>query len=471
MKTLKYLLMGAVMLGFAAPAVAQDNKATIESVAKIIKSKPADLDKQAKDFKKEYKKNPEVLVGIGRAFYEEKDTAQARSFANAAVERDKKYAPAFILIGDIEALSNDGGNAAAYYDQAIYADPKNPEPYYKYASVYSKISPKTAVSKLEDLRMQRPDIAVDALAGQIYYRANEFSKAISAYEKAGLNKLEERNITELAMSYYFTGKNQQSLETAKYGLTKDPRDAAFNRLAFFNSTDLKDYDNALVYADALFNKSDSAKFSYMDYAYYGNALIGAKQYDKAIEQYEIALKQEFDNKDKRAGVVKQLADAYAGKEDYANAVKYYDEYLQAMEKPSANDYAQLANIYTQWAGSTTGATQAEKFKKADEVFAELETKYPEQVEYTTFMRARLATFMDPESTQGLAKPFYEKLISLLEPKSNLDEADKSRLGRAYHYMGYYYMLNNNNESSKTYWNKLLQIDPSNEMAKEALKSL
>lgn len=456
------------MLGFTAPAVAQDNKATIESVAKIIKSKPADLAKQAKDFKKEYKKNPEVLVGIGRAFYDEKDTATARSFANAAVERDKKYAPAFVLIGDIEALSNDGGNAAAYYDQAIYADPKNPEPYYKYASVYSKISPSTAVQKLEDLRIQRPDIAVDALAGQIYYRANQFEKAVKAYEKAGLDKLDERNITELAMSYYFLGKNPGSLATAKYGLTKSPRDAAFNRLAFFNCTDLKDYENALIYADALFNKSDSAKFSYLDYAYYGNAYSGLKQYDKAIEQYEKALQQEFDSKAKRAGVCKSLSDAYSGKGEYDKAIASYNEYLGAIETKTAFDYVGLAKLYTLKADTQTGDARNATFQEAAKVYDEIEQKYPQASEYALFMKARVNSYMDPDNSKKLAKPYYEKLVSIIEPKATKDEADKARLIEGCRYLGYIYLMEENTTQADKYWNLLLTVDPTNETAKEAL---
>lgn len=468
MKTLKYLFMGAVMIGFAAPALAQDNKATIESIAKIIKSKPADLAKQAKDFKKEYKKNPEVLVGIGRAFYEEKDTAQARAFAQAAVDRDKKYAPAFVLIGDVEALSNNGGNAAAYYDQAIYADPKNPEPYYKYASVYRKISPSTAVQKLEDLRIQRPDIAVDALAGQIYYNSNQFEKAIAAYNKAGLEKLEERNITELAMSYYFLGKNPGSLATAKYGLTKSPRDAAFNRLAFFNCTDLKDYENALVYADALFNKSDSAKFSYLDYAYYGNAYSGLKQYDKAIEQYEKALQQEFDSKAKRAGVCKSLSDAYSGNGEYDKAIASYNEYMNSIETKTAFDYVGLAKLYTLKADGQTGETRNATFKEAEKIYDEIEQKYPQASEYALFMKARVNTYMDPDNTQRLAKPYYEKLVSIIEPKEIKDEADKARLVEGCRYLGYIYLLDDNKTEADKYWNLLLTVDPDNEMAKQAL---
>ena len=83
MKTIKYLVIGALMLGFNAPAVAQDNKATIEQVSKLIKSNgSADA---IKDIFKANKKNPEVLLGMGRAYFEVKDTANAAKYANLAL--------------------------------------------------------------------------------------------------------------------------------------------------------------------------------------------------------------------------------------------------------------------------------------------------------------------------------------------------------------------------------------------------
>ena len=35
MKAIKYLLMGAMMIGFSAPTMAQDNKATIDAISKV----------------------------------------------------------------------------------------------------------------------------------------------------------------------------------------------------------------------------------------------------------------------------------------------------------------------------------------------------------------------------------------------------------------------------------------------------
>ena len=470
---MKYLFIAALMTGFGATAMAQDgSKADVDAVKKIISSKPADLDKQMKPFYKANKKNADNLVAFGREFMNVKDTANAKVYADYALQASKnKCAGAFLLLGDIEALGDNGGGAAAQYEQAIYVDPKNPDAYYKYANVYRKISPNGAVAKLEELRAQRPDISVDALAGRIYYMSNEFDKALAAYDKGDMSKMEERDLSDYAMSAFFKGKNQKALDIAKYGLTRAPRHAAFNRLAFFNSTDLKKYDDALVYADALFNKSDSAKFSYYDYVYYGKALSGAKQHEKAIEMFKKALEQDdLDNKAKRAGVIKDLSTAYQEQEDFPNAIKHYQEYLNNVEKASANDIAALASLHMQH-GSSLQDPEAKKaaFLKADAVYNDLTNKFENAAEYATFMRARLNTQLDPDSKQGLAKPYYEKLIDLIAPRADKDATERARLIESYRYMiAYYFIVQDNKATAKNYAQKLIEIDPENEIAKQVL---
>ena len=474
MKAIKYLFSAALLAGFSTAAMAQDgSKADVDAVKKIISSKPADLDKQMKPFYKANKKNAENLVAFGREFLAVKDTANAKTYANYALQASKnKSAAAFILLGDIEAIADNGGGAAAQYEQAIYVDPKNPDAYYKYANVYRKISPSGAVAKLNELRQQRPDVAVDALAGRIYYMSNEFDKALAAYDKADKNQMEERDLSDYAMSAFFKQKYDKALEVAKFGLSKNPRHAAFNRLAFFNSTELKKFDDALAYADALFNKSDSAKFSYYDYTYYGNALIGAKQPQKAIEMYEKALQQEdMDNKAKRAGVVKQLSDAYRDMEDFPNAIKHYKDYLASMEKPTANDIAALAGLHMQHGATLTADKQAEAFKMADETYADLAAKYENAVEYATFMRARVNGQLDPDQSKGLAKPYYEKLVELIGPKTELDNTEKARLKESYHYLiSYYFIQKEDKATAKDYAAKMLTIDPENQIAKQVMEA-
>ena len=457
------------MLSMSAPVAAQDDaKAVFEKASEIIKSNSPTMEKDMKALYKDNKKNGEGLVAIGRAYYEAKDTANARVYADYAVKL--KYAPGYILLGDIAALSEDGGAAAKMYDQAIYFDPKNADAYYKYASVYRKVSPAGAAAKLEDLRIQRPDLPVDALKGRILYMANEFDGAIEAFKKADRNAMEERDLRSFAMAYYLTGKHQPSFEIAEFALQKSPRDAGFNRLAFFTSTDLKNYDKALDYADRLFNKSDSAKFTYFDYSYYGNALNGAKRHDEAIAAYKKALEQEFDSSDKRAGVVKQLADAYKGIDDYENAVKYYDQYLKEVSKASLTDYADLGRLYVQYADKLQGDDKIEKLKKADEIYADLATKNEDATEYSLFWRARVATMMDPEATQGLAQPFYEQLAEIISAKAEKDNADVARMKEAGNFLMVYYLkIKDDVARSKEFAQKVAELDPENETAKQILE--
>ena len=469
MKTIKCLLIGVLATAMSTPSMAQDNKTTIDAISKVIKANPEAAKDQVKDVYKKNKKNAEVLVGIGRAYFEAKDTANAKTYANYAIKANKNYGAGYILLGDIEVVKDDGGAAAGWYQQAIYFDPKNPDGYLKYANIYRGRSPEEAVSKLNELRAQRPDIAVDALAARILYSSNRLEQSLDYYDKVtDKSKLEDLDITNYATEAWMLQKREKSLEMARYGLTRNARKAAWNRLVFYNLTDMGQTEEALKYADALFNASDSAKISGFDYTYYGTALKNAKQYDKAIEMLKKALAENKDNADLLNSNKKSLSDAYAAMEDFDNATLYYEEYLKNVQKTTASDMAGLATIYTNMAAKLTGDQKIDALKKADAVYAQLGEKFPENIDFANFMRARVNSNLDPETKEGLAKPFYEAIVHSLADKSDRDRADNARLSEAYRYLGYYYLVKDDKATADGYWNKVLEIDPNNATAKQAL---
>lgn len=472
MKTLKYLVAGIMALSLSAPAMAQVDQAALGQVKNIIASK-VDVDKQMKGIVKEFKKNPAMLTAIGRAFLEAKDVTNATKYAEMALARDRKFAKAFILLGDVAVANDDGGTAAQQYAQAKHADPKDPEGYYKYANILRGRSPLDAVANLEDLRVQRPDLAVDAMAGRILYNSNRLEDAISYYGKVSdMSKLEDEDITNYAMATWMHQEREKSLEVAKYGLTRDARKAAWNRLAFYNLTDMERTDEALQYADALFNRSDSVKISGYDYTYYGTALKNAKQYDKAVEMFLKAAEANKDNKELLNMTYKNLSDVYIAIDDFDNGTKYYDIYLSGKEKPSAYDIAGLASIYQKMGADLTGQAQIDAFMKADATYAKLGETYPEQIDFANFMRARLAGAMDPEGEKGLAKPFYQAIVDHLANAENRDNSDNQRLVEAYRYLASHCLFaNNDKEGCIRNFQKVLEIDPENEDAKTALKAL
>ncbi|EKX98758.1 tetratricopeptide repeat protein [Hoylesella saccharolytica F0055] len=469
MKTIKCLLIGVLATAMSTPSMAQDNKTTIDAISKVIKANPEAAKDQVKDVYKKNKKNAEVLVGIGRAYFEAKDTANAKTYANYAIKANKNYGAGYILLGDIEVVKDDGGAAAGWYQQAIYFDPKNPDGYFKYANIYRGRSPEEAVSKLNELRAQRPDIAVDALAARILYSSNRLEQSLDYYDKVtDKSKLEDVDITNYATEAWMLQKREKSLEMARYGLSRNAHKAAWNRLVFYNLTDMGQTEEALKYADALFNASDSAKISGFDYTYYGTALKNAKQYDKAIEMLKKALAENKDNADLLNSNKKSLSDAYLAMEDFDNATLYYEEYLKNVQKITASDMAGLATIYTNMAAKLTGDQKIDALKKADAVYAQLGEKFPENIDFANFMRARVNSNLDPETKEGLAKPFYEAIVHSLADKSDRDRADNARLSEAYRYLGYYYLVKDDKATADGYWNKVLEIDPNNATAKQAL---
>ncbi len=467
MKAIKYVFVGALMALFSVPAMAQDAKSDLEAISKVIADNKDNLkaaDDQVKEFLKVYKKDANAIAGLGRAYLNAKDTVDAKKYAEQAMSRDKHCGEAYILLGDIEAVKNEGGNAAQWYNQATVMDPKNPQGYIKYASVYGKRNPELSVQKLEELRKIDPTYPVDSEAGHFFYRSDKYDKALEYFGKANLDDLEDSRLVEYALSAYFKGDSQKSLEVTQYGTKKYPRSAGLNRLNFYNYTDLKEYENALKAADALFNNSDSAKFTARDYQYYGYAYIGNEDYDNAIEKFNAALEMNADLNDVR----KQLSDAYIAKGDYTNGLALYDEYLSKVEKPSVSDIDGLAKLYADQAANSEGDERIEALKNADRVYGDLGEKFPNNLMYASRMRARLNSQLDPETTEGLAKPYYEKYIELVLAES---PDTPQLLIEPYSYLAYYYLLQEDTENSKLYWGKILEIDPENATAKQAMEAM
>lgn len=469
MKAIKYLFMGVLMTGFSTTAMAQDgSKADVDAVKRIISSKPADLKDQMKAYYKKNKKNVENLVAFSRAFLDVKDTANARQYANYALEASKnKCAPAYVLLGDIEAIADNGGGAASYYDQAIYTDPKAQEAYYKYALVYRKIDPQGAAAKLDQLKENCPDVEVDAIKGHIFYITDKIADSYDSYSKVPVEKMDKGNLIEFASVCFFMGKYDDGLKAVAQGQKLSPRNATFNRLGMMFNVEKKDYEAAVKFVDKLFNASDSLEATNTEYYYAGLSYAGLKQYDKAIEEYQKALNVKSEkNLIKPEIILKSLSDLYLEKEDIEQAIKYYQEFLAKNEKATFNDHEGHANLHTKWAETMTdAAAKEEALKKADAIYEDMAKRFNSNHEYILYKRANIANKLDPDQTKRLAKEHYQALIDRIAPKAEKDNSDKKILVTAYHYMmSIYYLQENNLEKAKEYAAEILKLNPNYEPA-------
>ena len=104
---------------------------------------------------------------------------------------------------------------------------------------------------------------------------------------------------------------------------------------------------------------------------------------------------------------------------------------------------------------------------ADSAFAQVTRTNPDlSVGY--LWRAKSNTQLDPNNEKALAKPYYEQFTAKVKPEEA--EKNKKDLIEAYSYLGYLSMKQKDNASAKTYWQKVIELDPANKKATDALAS-
>lgn len=475
MKAIKYLFIGAMMLSISAPVVAQDNKAAIDEAQQLVKSK-ADA-KEVKSFAKKNKKNGEVLTALARAYYEAQDTASAKVYATQA--SGLKYAPAYVLLGDIAALADDGGAAGIMYQQAMHFDPTYPDSYIKYATMYSKVDPNGAVSTLETLRQNNPGYPVDLPMAKLYMKANKLDDAIASYDKWYANTdyslKEPGDVAGYALIHYMKKNYDKSMQIISEASQKYPRSSSINRIGLMNTVAQQKYDDALVWADRLFTKSDSANFNDFDYTNYAQAYVGKGQYDQAIELYRKGMEVSTADKDAVNNLRKEISDAYMQKGDFDNAVAEYKLYLENTSKKTASDYSTLAEMYYKHAADLQGDAQKDAIREADKIYAEVEGLFANNVDVLAYVlnrRGTLNVILDPDSKEGLAKPVFEKLMKLMEEKADRSDADTKKLVTSYRYlMSYDLLVQDNKQAAREWAQKILDLDPENEQAKAVIENI
>jgi len=437
-----------------------------------IKANPKDADLEIQTVLKlrSAKKNPDFFIAAANAYLVNGLVDQAVIYQDKAKDIKTKYAPLAILMGDIELAKKNVGNACSNYELAILYDANCKEAYVKYARAYRNVNSTLAIDMLNRLKVKEPTfLLVDKELADIYYMNNEFDKAAALYDsylKSGNTNAQD--LIKYAMTLFFNHDFPKSLQIANDGLKKEPRNPAFNRLAMYNNTDLKQYDDAIKSADRLFNQSDKPDFTYLDYRYYGQALSQTKQYDLAIVQYQKAI----DADSSHVELWKDVSDMYNEKGDLDNAISSYLKYENSLaaDKKTADDVIALGKLYYTLGSKDSINADVKKnaLVKADSIFA-LVAKMEATNYRGNFWRARANSLLDPETSKGLAKPFYEQTATLIESKA--DPKYNAILLECYRYLGFYYLLKMEYTTSNSYWNKILVVEPNNATALKGIEGI
>ena len=460
-KAVKFLIMGAFVFGLSAPAMAQDYQSVIGEVSKALKEDPqatGTAKQLVKDFMKTYKKNPEAMVALGNAYLTGKNYTKAVECADLALKKNKNYGDAYILKGDVEALKDDGGQAAMWYQQAMNLDPKNPNGYMSYANVYRKRSPQEAENARNQLRQNVPDFPIEAETGHIFYTSGNYEKALEYFNKSNVSKLSESRIGEYALAALQAGDYAKGLSVSKTAVQRFPENTGFLRLAMMNGVFGQQYNDAVQYAEKLM--SSSAEKNAGDYNYYGQALAGAEQHEKAIEQFTKA----FSMDGEAYKNLQAISEAYSALGNTDKALEYSIQYLDKNPDAKPSEFSKLALIYVEKVKA--GEDKDANWQKAMDVYDNLVKKYPHTAIYAKFQKGHQAYRCENDD---VALSYLLPLISELEAKSDISDDEKSYLINSLSEVGYIYWGDKNDlESATPYYKKLYELKPDDSTARKAL---
>ncbi|HEY6914238.1 MAG TPA: hypothetical protein VI413_06140, partial [Paludibacter sp.] len=148
---------------------------------------------------KQNKKNVDIYIAIANAYLFNGVLDKAVFYQEKAKSIKTKYAPVYVVLGDIELAKKNIGEACRNYEQAIYFDDKCKEAYIKYARAYKSVNTPLAIEKLEALKAKEPSfLLVDRELADIYYSTNNFSKAAELYA----NYLQSGNSNVMDLTKY-----------------------------------------------------------------------------------------------------------------------------------------------------------------------------------------------------------------------------------------------------------------------------
>lgn len=402
-------------------------------------------------------KNVTILKAVAEAWLTDaKFATEAVGLLEKAKSIDDADAYVQVMLGDAYLSQNNGGLAVSSYERAAKLAPTSPTPHYKIAKVYL-LSRNNNVA-IESLKKA---IAIDpsyTLAykelGELHYLRKEADKAVEAYKKY-LSLTERPEIGKIRYAFFlFMAKNYSAANEIFEDLAaKEEVSPVTLRFYAFSLFEAGDYQKSRNIFEKYFSSTQAAEIEVTDYAYYGKLLLKQNDDSLAVQSFRKSLALDKNQPD----IQQVMAETLFRNRKYVEAIDAYKTLMALRSRPTSQDYYALGR-----ACYFTG-----HFAEADSAFQKLIAMQPDMA-IGYLWEARTKANLDPETEEGLAKSYYEKVIEIMAASK---ENSRNELIEAYSYMGYYHFLKEENNLSKDFWEKVIALNPGDEKAQEALRVL
>jgi len=429
-------------------------------------------------------KDANIFIEIADAYFtpKKKYYTQVMKYLDKAKAVDKSNTAIYISKGDYFLNCDSAGKAANEYERAISIEEKNIKAQTRIGWIFSlsKNFPEAQKAYIKALQIDSMYAPALRQLSDLYYSKGMYSKALPLYRNLmTVSEYDFNQQLRYATLLFQNKAYDEACPVCDKAMNDDPKNIVAKRIKSYSLFELKKYPEGLSLIQDVVTRKDTENIMLLDYEYYAKLLGQSEKDSIALIYYFKVVKADTSKKE----LYEPIAKSFDKLKKYDKAIEYYEKLIASKPAPTATDYFMLSRSCYNQGNTLTGTPDTtlrlSYYKKADTSLAMVIIKSP-QSHLGYFWRARVNALLDPETEKGLAKPYYEKADSIMSLNAS---KFKKELVESYQYLGYYFYLKGerdkdssklfkeDNENSKIYWNKLLEIDPENAKAKEALKGI
>ncbi len=402
-------------------------------------------------------KDPKVFIAISQAIVhsniDKKD--KAIEWAKKAVDMSPRNFDFRIAYGDAFLSTQDGGQAITQYEYAAEIDKTSALPNAKIGRVYYN-------SRTYDLSKEYLDkaLGMDAnnlfalnYVAQLQYKYKKYEDAKATQQK--ILDLGDKNPDDMAMmaNILFLGKDYKgAIDIINTIIQSNNKYNYLNRLIGYSYFEEGQANKALDFMEKFIVSQPKERIIPDDYEYLAKSMIASgKDTSAAVE----TLKKAYDGKPESKEALRKIADYLKSIRRMDDAIVYYKMKVEALD-PSLDDHFQLAQAY---------------YGKKD--YANAEVWYSKVIEMSPnsanayYQRANVKMFADPEQSTASAKPDFLKYVELT---AGNEAKSKNLVIKAKLYLAKDAIKNMNDKAlAKSYLDGVLQLDPANAEATDLMK--
>lgn len=411
-------------------------------------------------------KKPEIFAAIAEAqlFSKEGNLDYGIEKVQNALKKEKNNSSLYAILGNLYLAKHDGTEAYKAYRTAIDKDDANAEAYYQLGLIF--LSQKNTDLFIENFKKAVSSDNRYAPAWYELYNYSRYTDPVTAMtyfkeytshsDKSVDQEYGYTDLLYLNKDYANAIQHANSLIKSE-GVNTQPR---IHKLIAYSLAGLKDSANAVTHMQDYFRSENDSNIIVKDYEFMADLFSSQSGKEDSVMKYYGKAAASTDDSLARRNYFKELARLSSLKQDYAAEAnwrgRFYDNNFQAKNIDLFN-----------WG---LAAYRAEDYHLADSVFGLYTDKYPEQG-FGYYWRARSNAAIDTTLAEGLAIPYYQKLVTMIA-NDTLNSTSKKWMLEAYSYLAAY-ETNTEKDYKEAigYFGRILEIDPQNDNAKKYISIL